>query len=184
MTSWEIPSLIMIGGSSRNVGKTTLANRLIKKYSPHYPVIGLKVTSIYPGEKNYHGHHKTELEKDFEIFEEKNKDGYKDTCKMLYHGASRVFYIRAHDYAIKNAFQQFMEFIPGNAVMVCESISLRLFVKPGLFILIESTVNPAMKISFGKLLPYADLLIKSDGKNFDFDVDRIVFENGHWIIRS
>jgi len=178
-----LPGLLIIGGSSRNVGKTTLATTLIRRYRETHEIIGLKVTSIYPKEKNYHGNHEKELTGDYEIFEETNPDGYKDTSKMLWHGAKKVYYVRAQDHAIQAALNEFYSLIPENPIIVCESISLRQFVKPGLFVLIQSTLSHQAKVSFQKMLPYADLVIHSDGKEFDFNVDRLVFENGAWEVR-
>lgn len=175
-------NLILIGGTNRNVGKTTLSLFLINKFKEINPVIGLKVTSIYPNDEKYHGKHETTLDEDFEIIEEKDLSGQKDTSKMLLAGAEMVFYIRTKDEKIDKAYAEFLKLIPNNSIIVCESISLRKFLKPGLFVLIKSLLSQKIKQSAIELEPFADLIINSDGEAFDFDLDKIEFVEGRWRI--
>lgn len=139
---FTIPSMILIGGNSRHSGKTTLACHIIGKFSGSYRIIGLKVTSIRPGEEIYHGNHNPAEPDTYKILEEKNPDTAKDTSLMLKAGADKVFYIQARDEYLSIALQKFLKVAGPSSFIVCESRSLRKFVNPGIFFMMirpEST---------------------------------------------
>ena len=127
--------MIMIGGNSRNTGKTTLACSIISRFCSTNDVIGLKVTSIRPGEEHLHGNHSEKAIEGYTIFEEINSLSEKDTSKMLRAGASKVFYIQAEDIFVEKAILHFVSMYINNQVIVCESRSLRKIIKPGLFLM-------------------------------------------------
>ena len=177
-----IPNLLLVGGSQRNVGKTTLIIELIKRYKSDYPLIGLKVTSIYPDDGHFHGKHKP-LVSEAELFEETDLSGQKDTSRMLLAGASKVFYIQAEDEHILQTFEKFSKQIPSGSFILCESISLRKHIQPGLFILIKSVDNKVQKQSYLDVEHLADRILVSDGKSFDFDINRISIDSGNWKLK-
>jgi len=164
-----IPEMVMIGGNSRNSGKTTLACSIIRKLTATREVIGLKVTSIRPGEDDLHGNHSEDLTDDFSIFEELNPDSHKDTSKMLKAGASHVYYIRVSETHIENALLYFRSRHIKNQIIVCESRSLRRIVNPGLFLVMMRI--PAV----GKAKDIAEYLIQAD-KVFYFGKDILEIE--------
>lgn len=178
----ELPNLLIIGGSGRNVGKTTLIINLINKFHTEYSIIGLKVTSIRPGEQEFHGKHEFELKEDFEIFEEHHRDGIKDTSKMLIAGATKVFYIRAFDESIPIAFNLFLDKIPEKSMIICESISLRKYVKPGLFVMIKQSGQENIKQRAEEMMNLADLNLTSDGKTFDHNMNKLTIRDYIWMI--
>jgi hypothetical protein len=175
------PNLLLVGGSNRNVGKTTLILNLIKKYKAQFSIIGLKVSSIQPGEDQFHGTH-LNLESNFEVYEETNKDGQKDTSKMLIAGAKKVYYIRSTDELIPQAFNSLQSKIPPNVMIICESISLRKHLIPGVFILIQDARSENIKQSFVELKSLANQVITTDGNEFDFDVESIIIEHQKWLL--
>lgn len=141
---FPVPNLLMIGGNTRNSGKTTLACSIISKFSVHTKVIGLKVTSVRPDEDAWHGDHSDDNpSKGYSIREELNIDSHKDTSVMLRAGAHRVFYIRTDEEHQQEAFRQFSKKIIDNQVIVCESRGLRKTIVPGLFIMMMG--DPAVK---------------------------------------
>jgi hypothetical protein len=160
-----VPEMIMIGGNSRNSGKTTMACSIIRKLAATREVIGLKVTSIRPGEEDLHGNHlEGKLTDDFSIFEEVRTDTHKDTSKMLKAGASHVYYIRVSETHIENALLYFMSRYIKKEIIVCESRSLREIIKPGLFLVMMRI--PAV----GKAKDIAEYLALAD-KVFHFGED-------------
>lgn len=66
-------NLLIIGGTGRNVGKTTLANLLIKKFSLQIEIIGLKVSTHKKGDEFLHGYHEVKI--DEASFSIKKEDG-------------------------------------------------------------------------------------------------------------
>ena len=126
----------MVGGNSRNSGKTTIACNIITKLSANHEVIGLKVTSIRPGEADMHGNHDEKPVKGYTVQQEINSETAKDTSKMLRAGAKQVYYICVEDNYAEKAIQHFLsEFANNGQVIVCESRSLRNSIVPGLFIM-------------------------------------------------
>lgn len=132
----------MIGGNSRNAGKTTLAFGIISKLAATHDTIGLKVTSIRPGEEGLHGTHNEMDLTGFEVMEELKTDSPKDTSKMLRAGAKQVFYLRVSDFYVEKAIVFFLKNFVNNQLIVCESRSLRNIVAPGLFVMMVR--NPAV----------------------------------------
>lgn len=176
----EQPKLILIGGTKRNIGKTTLATHLISKYAPFYSVIGLKVTSIYPNDHSHHGTHEIPLTNNFEIIEETDRSGRKDTSKMLLAGADKVYYIRTIDESIELAYREFQKNIHPDSLIVCESISLRKHILPGAFVLIKYALPHDVKTSALQMESYADKIIYSDGEKYNENIDQIIFNGNKW----
>jgi len=146
----ERTKLFLIGGSGRNVGKTTFACMLIEQLSKKNDVIGLKVSNIKPDDSALHGFHENKLQDDFEIFEEKGK-GDKDSQRMLNAGASRSFFIRTNDTFAEVAFKSFLTQIDNKSLIVCESNSLRKYVEPKVFVMvgdISQSKKPGAKVVF------------------------------------
>jgi hypothetical protein len=131
----SVPEMVMIGGNSRNSGKTSMACDIISRISATHEVIGLKVTSIRQGEEDMHGNHDEDLNTDYTIFEELDHESHKDTSKMLRAGASHVYYIRVSDVFIEQALLHFLSRYINKQVIVCESRSLRNIVVPGIFLM-------------------------------------------------
>jgi hypothetical protein len=153
--------LIVIGGTGRNVGKTEFVCKLIEKFSSQLPIYALKVSTIFPDEEIFHGTH-SEDELNFHLFEETRLATEKDTSRMLRAGATRVFYLRSDDLKIQAGFLAFLQHVPEDGLVVCESNSLGQFVKPALAIVVKS-VSGLIKPRAISLLETADLVIASDG---------------------
>jgi hypothetical protein len=137
---------------------------LINKFGNEFPILGLKVTSIYPNDVNKHGNHQNPLEENFEIIEETDLNGIKDTSKMLLAGAKKVYYIRSKDNHIKEAINEFLKTFYHSEFIVCESISIRKYVNPGLFIMLKYNFPHEIKQSAIELEKYSDYLLIRKGE--------------------
>ena len=131
----EVSNMVIIGGNSRNAGKTTLACRIISRFSTNSEVIGLKVTCIRPDDDLFHGRHEEKHDSGFTISEELNAGTHKDTSKMLNAGALKVYFIRVEESFMEQAILQFMSRYINNQLIVCESRSLQAILQPGLFLM-------------------------------------------------
>lgn len=130
-------NLLLIGGSGRNVGKTTLALEIIKIFSKQAEIIGLKVSTHHKGDELLHGSHSIIPADNYVINIEKNDVPRKDTARMLQSGVTDAYYIESAGEKVKIAFEEFYnKFNPFNSPVICESRSLRRYVKPGLYILL------------------------------------------------
>jgi hypothetical protein len=185
MRVWDMlqdNTLLIVGGTARNVGKTELVCRIIKKISADIRVYALKVSAIFPDEGIYHGDHEGDPEAQY-LFEETRYDTAKDTSRMLRAGARKVFYLRGEDKSIYESFTRFQSELPANTAVVCESNSLAEYVQPGLLIMVTKDgeeVKPRAKAR----LSQADLVIVSDGKSGFTELDRIHYTPvGHWYLK-
>lgn len=159
----NMPHMVMIGSTGRNSGKTTLAIELIKKWKMNHKIIGLKVTTIHdekgPCPRGGEGCGVCEsLKENYEILEETNPHSEKDTSLLLNAGSNRVFWLKAKRPYIEEGIRAFMAQCDPEALIICESNSLRHVVKPGMFIMLKSG-EPSIKTSAKKVMHYADFLV-------------------------
>lgn len=175
-----IPEMVMIGGNSRNSGKTTIACSIIRKLATNHEVIGLKVTSVRPGEENLHGSHDEGIPANFSIFEEKITESHKDTSKMLKAGATHVYYIQVADTNIEEAISYFLTRHIKKQLIVCESRSLREIVTPGLFLMMMKLPAPGIAKDVSFFLPKADKVFYFDEDKTESDqfAANLYFQNG------
>ncbi len=178
-----VPQMVMIGGNSRKSGKTTMACSIISKLATTQDVIGLKVTSIRPGERNLHGNHDQELTDDFSILEELNSDSHKDTSKMLMAGAAHVYYIRVSENHKKKALAHFMTKYIKKQIIVCESRSLHEIISPGLFLLMMRLPATNKSKDVTKYLSIADKVFNFAEDLFEIEkfTDNFVFNDGKFV---
>ncbi len=162
--------LILVGGTGRNVGKTEFVCQLIKTIAQDHDVYGLKVSAIFPDEAIYHGNHEGKIE-DIKLFEETRLDTKKDTSRMLRAGAKKVFYLQSDDEHINKHYLDFLQRIPADSIIVCESNSLYYHVKPIMHLLVTDggTIKPRAKKQF----ELADIVIISEGKSGFKEIDQI-----------
>lgn len=162
--------MILIGSTGRNSGKTTLAVELIKKWTNSFPVIALKVTTIKDksGKCPRGGHGCgvcTSIKENFELVEELNKTKNKDTSLLLASGAEKVYWLKCLHTHLYDGIEHFMSQIPKNALIICESNSLRKVVTPGSFIMLKSTENHVIKQSANEVIDKADVIVENDFQN-------------------
>jgi len=178
----QMHQLILIAGTGRNVGKTTLVCEFIKQTSIHKEVIGLKISP--------HVHTQNENAKlifetnQYSIFQENNKQLDKDSSRMLRAGAKQVFYIQSDDEFIGEAFQKLRTEIKNDLPIVCESGGLRNFVIPSAFLICNKKGNTVFKEKHHAIIPKADKMLQFDESGFDYDVSEIKFENGKWRLKK
>jgi len=181
----KILGMLMVGSAGANVGKTELACALIRKFSKSRPIIGIKVTTIKAkdGQCPRGGQGCgvcSSLEGDFCITEEIDSNCDKDTARLLAAGASRVFWLRVMKTHLKKGLTALLDVIGSDAVLVCESNSLRRVVEPGLFLMVKGRGLKVWKTSAQGVKRYADRIVISDGSGFDFDLDQIKLADGKW----
>jgi hypothetical protein len=155
----RVANLILIGGSGRNVGKTTFACLLIGELSKKNKVIAIKISNIKPDDNSFHGFHEKSIEGNYEIFEEIGL-GDKDSQRMLAAGASRSFFVRTTDNFGEEAFGSLIKQIDENSLLVCESNSLRKFVEPRAFVMVGNKKDSnkySAKANFEK----ADFIVRA-----------------------
>lgn len=158
--------MILIGATGRNSGKTTLASGLIKALKKEKTVIALKVTTIK--ERNGKCPRGGEgcgvcsnVQGNYQLIEEKNTVGKKDTALLLKAGADKVYWLKVMQDSMAEGFEAFLNNIPQDAFVICESNSLRHIVKPELFVMIKNTSDTQIKASAKAVIEKADLVIEN-----------------------
>jgi len=177
-------NLLIIGGAKRNIGKTTLIERIIKKFSSEYNIIAFKIKTIYPNDNLFHGKDKKPLLKNenYRITEETSRKGVEDTNRMLKAGAKKVYKIKVKSNYISEAFLELEKNGNKNKLIICESNSLRKYISPSLYLFVKELNSNEMKPSAKEMVKFADKIIITDGKNHNINLETLKVEEGRWII--
>jgi hypothetical protein len=173
-----IPNLLLIAGTGTKSGKTSMACRVIEQFDK-LNIIAIKITPHFhettPGLKTIYE------ETGISIYEETNPDSKKDTSRMLWSGASKVYFAKVLDDRLLFVFNKIMDLIPEGTPIVCESPALRNFAEPGVFIIMSSkTTNKRKNIS--EFLTLSHLRFELE-KLPELSSIPIGFENGGWIYK-
>lgn len=139
--------LLIISGAGRNVGKTTLACRLIGKYKKQVRVMAVKICphfhDLTPGQKIVVQH------EGMIISEEHDRNSSKDSSRYLQAGADQAFYVQSTADNIPIVYQWMKENLKG--WVICESASLGSHVIPDQAVFVSGThcdKPPAWTYSF------------------------------------
>jgi len=184
-----LPNMLMIGSAGRNSGKTELACAIIKKFGKDKDIAGIKVTTISGRKGDCPRGGKgcgvcSSFEGNFIITEETDRTSRKDTSRLLAAGAKQVFWVSSEKEQLSQAISALLETIGRDAVLVCESNSLRVVLEPGLFLMVKDTGGNSPKQSVNNVVKYADKIVKLSGKKFDIELDDINLTDGEWSIRT
>ena len=180
-TEIELHGLLLISGTGRNSGKTTLVCNLINQHKDHHPITAIKIAP--------HAHHVDANDEilvqneQFQIIREGKTNTGKDSSLMLKAGAREVFYVQAEDQNLKAAFQLLLPMLSPKDMYICESGGLRNFAKPDLYFIIHNADNSFIKESARHLIPLADEYIERNGARLDFNIKRVTILERHWSIK-
>lgn len=172
---------LIIGGTGRKSGKTSLAVSLISRHRARV-VTAVKITPHRHPETS--GLVITTGNEHFTVYEERNASGMKDTSLMLRSGAERVFLVTAGDGFIEEAFRAVRKLIPPDSPVIYESPSLRNNVVPDLFVMMRyENDNIAGGKQNGRLLPFSDVVMTfreiEEGKAEIIDLD----DDNNWYLK-
>lgn len=135
----KLNNILLIGGNGQNVGKTTFICNIIKEHSSTHNIIAIKTSN------HFHEIATQDIviakNDDFIITKETSKSTGKDTARMLNAGAKEVFFIQSNDIHIGKAFDIIYKIIDKNKLIICESVSLRTYFHPSIFIGLISSKN-------------------------------------------
>ncbi|GHV28322.1 hypothetical protein AGMMS4952_11680 [Spirochaetia bacterium] len=164
--------MILIGGTGRNRGKTVLAEELIRRFKGRFSVVGLKVTTVaHMGgvcPRGGAGCGACSIAEKYVLAEEPENSvtppsgcSNKDTARLLYAGAERVFWLRSLRSALDEGYRAVLEKIPPGALIIGESNSLREVVNPGCFIMVSSGLGEQVKPSAARVVNLAQITLES-----------------------
>ncbi|HET7209861.1 MAG TPA: hypothetical protein VFI95_25035 [Terriglobales bacterium] len=159
-------AIVIVGGHSRNVGKTSVVAGLIAAL-PEFHWTALKITQ--------HGHGVCSVdgescecaisEHEWAVSEERDRSGASDTSRFLLAGAERVFWVRTQQGRLAEAMPAIRRRISGARNVILESNSILKFLRPDLYLTVLDPATADFKRSAQEFLDRADAVILHKGKN-------------------
>jgi hypothetical protein len=177
-------SILMIGSDTKKAGKTTLACQIIRQYCSSNDITAVKVACFDLKDNHLDRSEIVVEEEKYKISEQLHTKGNSDTSRYLKAGAKRAFFLCAQKDYLKDAFEAFLKKLSKNTILICESTSLRLFIKPGIFIFIENrqTDKDQIKEYADPIKKLADRIINYEGGHFD--VSGIELIDNKWQLKK
>jgi hypothetical protein len=147
---------IVVGGHSRNVGKTSVAAGLIRAFRK-YPWTAIKISS------HRHANIAVPSNRDpgcfYEIFEEESREGTSDTSRFLAAGACRSLWMRIDEDHADTSMRQLQSILQSYPFVVIESNRILSVIRPDLYIMVLKYDTRDFKDSARKSLKQADAVV-------------------------
>jgi hypothetical protein len=159
-------SLIVIGGHSRSVGKTSVVVGLIAAL-PEFRWTALKITQYGHGICSADGQACDCATNDhsWAISEEKNSAGESDTSRFLAAGAERVWWVRTEQGRLAEAMPALREKLAGAEDVIMESNRIVKFLHPDIYLTVLDPSTADFKNSAREFLDRANALILHEAQN-------------------
>ena len=156
-------SLIVIGGHSRSVGKTSVVAGLIAAL-PEFQWTALKITQYGHGICSASGKlcDCATVDHSWAISEEKDRSGKSDTSRFLIAGAVRALWVRTEQGRLAEAMPSLRQKITGASNVIMESNSVLKFVRPDLYLTLLDPSTEDFKVSAQEFLDRASAVILHD----------------------
>src|SRR5438034_10450884 len=147
--------LVMIGGHTRNIGKTSVVEGIIRSL-PEFNWTAAKITQFGHGVCSVNGESCgcAVSEHQFSITEEQNSDTGTDTARFLAAGARRSLWVRTKQGELFTALPAFRKKIEADKFVIVESNSLRRFINPAIYL---QVFDPSMSDFKPSAQQYFDL---------------------------
>jgi hypothetical protein len=153
-------ALVVVGGQSRNLGKTSLVAGLISALSD-YHWTAVKITQFGHGVCSVNGKacHCAVDEHRWAITEERDRSGKSDTSRFLVAGAARSLWVRTKQGKLEEAMPSLRQKIAQAANVIMESNSVMGFLEPDVYLTVLDPATPDFKPSALKFLKLADAVV-------------------------
>jgi hypothetical protein len=154
-------AIVVIGGHSRNIGKTSVVAGLIAAL-PEYRWTALKITQYGHGVCSRNGEpcHCATDDHTWAISEEKDRStGESDTSRFLVAGAVRAFWVRTEQGRLAEALPTIRRKLAESENVILESNSILKFVRPDLYLTVLDPATADFKRSAQEFLDLADAVI-------------------------
>jgi hypothetical protein len=147
---------IVVGGHSRNVGKTSVTAGLIHAFKS-YPWTAIKISShrhsniqisAHPGEESV-----------CDIYEETDRMGSSDTSRFLAAGASRSLWMQIKRDPSKDVMRQLLPILRSSSFVMIESNQIVRLMQPDLFVMVLRYDIEEFKASARSALRQANAIV-------------------------
>ncbi|MGA3235946.1 MAG: hypothetical protein ABSG03_06580 [Bryobacteraceae bacterium] len=155
--------LVVVGGHSRNIGKTSVAAGLIRHLRDRRWT-ALKITQYGHGVCSHHGVAcgcETEPDHPFALSEE-YEPSRTDSGRFLAAGAERSFWLRTPAGQLRGAADQVRKILAQHENVMVESNSLLELADPDLFLMVMDFAQADFKESSARFLGRADAIVVVD----------------------
>jgi hypothetical protein len=156
-------ALIVVGGHSRSVGKTSVVAGLISALC-EYGWTAVKITQYGHGICSANGAACDCATSDhsWAISEEKNRDGESDTSRFLVAGAARALWVRTEQGRLAEAMPTLKKHLQQSQHVIMESNSVLRFLRPDLYLTVLDPGTGDFKNSAREFLDRANAVILHD----------------------
>jgi hypothetical protein len=161
-------AIIVVGGHSRNVGKTSVVAGLIAALR-EFDWVAAKITQYGHGICSANGKacHCATSEHSWAISEEHDRSGESDTSRFLVAGAAKVFWVRTEQGRLGQAMPALLGKIKNARHVILESNSVLQFVRPDLYLTVLDPATADFKNSAREFLDRADAVILHNGSEME-----------------
>jgi hypothetical protein len=156
---------VVIGGHTRNIGKTSLMASLIREFAP-LGWTAVKITQYGHGVCSHDGKpcDCAPEEHPFALNEETDPQGRADTCRYLAAGARRSLWLRARQGQLAAALPLLRRKLRAEEWVILESNSILEFIDPLLYLAVVDRSKEDFKPSARRALARADALVAVLGR--------------------
>lgn len=159
-------ALIVVGGHSRSVGKTSVVAGLIAAL-PEFQWTAAKITQYGHGICSANGEACDCATGDhsWAISEESNRECDSDTSRFLAAGATKVYWVRTEQGRLAEAMPTLRKRIENAKNVILESNSILKFLRPDLYLTVLDPTTADFKNSAREFLDQADAVILHDAQD-------------------
>jgi hypothetical protein len=154
--------LVVVGGHSRNIGKTSVAAAIIAA-TPHLDWTAFKLTQYGHGLCSDDGSDcecaPRDLAHPVAITREEDRSGRTDTSRFLAAGAAESYWVRTPQGRLAEALPDLRRLIEGKAFVLMESNSILRFLRPDLYLVVLDRATADFKASAREQLDRADAFV-------------------------
>jgi hypothetical protein len=153
-------AVIVVGGHSRSVGKTSVVAGLIAAL-PEFDWTAVKITQYGHGVCSANGEvcDCAASDHSWAISEERDRSGESDTSRFLLAGAARVLWVRTEQGRLAEAMPALRQRLEGTGNVIIESNSVMKFLRPDLYLTVLDPATADFKNSAREFLDRADAVI-------------------------
>src|ERR1700724_278705 len=152
--------ILVIGGHTRSVGKTSVVAGLIAAL-PGFHWTALKITQYGHGVCSANGApcDCATAEHSFAVSEEKDRSGESDTSRFLVAGADHSWWVRTEQGHLAEAMPRIRKILAATQNAIIESNSILRFMKPDLYLTVLDPQTEDFKASAQTFLDRADAVL-------------------------
>ena len=156
---------VVVGGHTRNIGKTSVMTGLIGALKS-FDWTAVKITQYGHGICSRDGKpcECAPKEHAFALSEEQNPRGRADTCRYLAAGARRSLWLRVRQGQLGEAYPVLEKALSADDWVIIESNSILEFMTPALYLVVLDSITGDFKLSARRFLKRADALVPVESR--------------------